>query len=272
METGVRRRETENLMKRILYVLILTSVLSLAKAEERTDSLARSAAPASSITIQTNVEGARVFLDSNSVGVTPLTIPVVALGKHRIKLIQPDVESWLNEPIVDSLLVQSGEPQMFRYSFNRKFLVLSSPTGAEVFSNDSLVGTTPMLIKTELPHPRLKKQGFEEATIDIANAKRGISSTQLKRVWQSGAEESIFKDSETNGSSLRLYITGATTILAGAASAYFKVKADNSYSQYVRTGDPNQLSEVNRLDTAAGIALAATQISLGLFTYFILSE
>jgi hypothetical protein len=94
----------------------------------------------------------------------------------------------------------------------------------------------------------------------------------LRKIWQSDSEESIFTDSDNNGSSLRLYISGATTIIAGAASAYFKVKADNTYSQYVRSGDPNQLSEVNRLDTAAGIALVATQISLGLFAYFMLSE
>lgn len=259
-------------MKTIITIVILTSVFSFANAKEQADSLARPTAPTSSLTILTNVDGARVFLDSDSVGVTPLTIPSVALGKHRLKLVPPDVENWLTEPIVDSIQVQSGEPQTFRYSFNQKFLVLSTPTGAEIFSNDSLMGTTPLVIKTELQSLRLKKQGFEETTVEIANAKRGVLAVKLNKVWQSGADSSIFSDSEEKPSSLRLYITGATTILAGAASAYFKVKADNSYSNYVRTGDPSQLSEVNRLDTSAGIALAATQISLGLFTYFILSE
>jgi hypothetical protein len=71
---------------------------------------------------------------------------------------------------------------------------------------------------------------------------------------------------------LKLYVAGAATIIAGATSAYFKLKADNRYSDYIRTGNATSLAEVDRLDTAAGVALAATQISLGLFTYFLLSE
>lgn len=264
--------ENSNCMNRNFCIIILSLVFSAAVAQESADSLAAKNPSISPLTIQANVESARVFLDADSVGVTPLTIPAVTPGYHCVKIVPPNAESWLSEPIVDSILVQPRTAQTLHYSFTQKTLILSSPSGAEVFLKDSLVGTTPLVIKTVFPSFKLKKQGFEEADIEIASAKSGIVSTQLKKVWLSGAEESIFRDSEENGSSLRLYITGATTILAGAASAYFKVRADNSYSQYVRSGDPSQLSEVNRLDTAAGIALVATQMSLGLFTYFILSE
>lgn len=268
-------------MKTIFRITLLAVALSqMSRAQAKWDVAAIDSLPlvpvhaGVDVTIQTTIEGARVYLDSDSLGITPLTIPSVKTGMHHIKLVPPDVENWLSEPILDSLLVQSSESgsQTFRYSFNQQFLILSSPSNAEVFSQDSLLGTTPLVIKTTLSSLKLKKEGFEDTKIEISNAKRGILSAQLKKLWQNGAEESTLKDENESGSSLRLYITGATTILAGAASAYFKVRADNSYGQYVSTGDPDKLSEVDRLDAAAGVALAATQISIGLFIYFILSE
>lgn len=259
-------------MKQILaLVLLLPSCLASVRADEdRVGGDADSAGV--SVTIQCNIEGTRVYLDSDSVGTTPLTLSAVAPGKHVVKLVPPDVENWLSEPLVDTMEVSGSTPVVAKFSFEQKYLVLSTPSQANVFAGDSLMGTTPLVVKTSAPSLTLRLPGFEEVTLPTANAKRGILSADLKKIWQSTTEESIFKDSEEKGSSLRLYLTGATTILAGATSAYFKVKADNTYSQYVRTGDPNQLAEVNRLDTAAGIALAVTQISLGIFTYFILSE
>jgi hypothetical protein len=263
-----------NAMKNTLTLgLLLASGFACALADEQSiGESADSLGVGVPVTIQCNIDGARVYLDSDSVGTTPLTLSSVAPGKHALKLVPPDVENWLSEPMVDTLDVSGTAPIAARFSFEQKYLVLSTPSQASVFVGDSLMGTTPLVVKTASPSITLRLPGFEEVTLPTANAKRGILSADLKRIWQTTAEESIFKDSEENGSSLRLYLTGATTILAGATSAYFKVKADNTYSQYVRTGDPNQLAEVNRLDTAAGIALAVTQISLGIFTYFILSE
>lgn len=70
----------------------------------------------------------------------------------------------------------------------------------------------------------------------------------------------------------RLYLTGATAIISGATAAYFKIKADDRYQAYQLRGEQALLSETNRLDAVSAVALIATQVSLGLFTYFILSE
>ncbi len=252
------------------FLFLSTIVSTIVFAQDKADSIS-SANSVSSITIQTNIEGARVFVDGDSVGTTPLTFQATP-GIHRVKIISPDVASWLSEPVVDSILVEPGAPRRFRYSFAQKILVISSPSEAEVVLGDSVIGTTPLVIRSESASLRLRKNGYEEAPLDSTNMRRGILSTRLKKIWQNEGGESDSPDSEVKRSTLKLYISGAATVLAGATSAYFKVRADNSYSDYVRTGDRAQLSEVNRLDTTAGIALAATQIGLGLFTYFILSE
>lgn len=229
------------------------------------------------ITIQTDVDSALVIIDSVQVGLTPLTIDTLSQGIHSITLHHPDLENWLTGSISDSFVV-SGEGKTLLYKFTPRLLVTSKPFGADVFLRDSLIGTTPLILNNgALITPsslRLQKSGFEPSVLEMSENKRCVLTVNLKEIWQSGAnEESIFREPYTKGSSnLRMYLTGATTILSGVAAAYFKVKADNRYSSYIQGRDPILLEETNRLDTAAAVALVATQVSFALFTYFILSD
>lgn len=258
------------MIARILIFLLLSASTLFA---QQPDSLEAVETTSSTVTILADIEGAYVFLNGDSIGTTPLLDFAIPPGSYNLRMVSPDVGNWLSEPIVDSVTIKEGTSREFSYTFSRKFLIVTTPSGAEVAVKDSILGTTPLVLKTDHASLTLRRSGFEETIIDLASAKRGIVTAQLKRKWQHDSDETALNDETNEGTgSLRLYITGATTIVAGAASAYFKVRADNLYGQYIRNGDPAQLSEVNRLDTAAGIALAATQISLGLFTYFVLSE
>jgi len=239
-------------------------------AQEQTDSSA--VAQISSLSILADLDSSTVFLNGDSIGVTPLRGLALVPGSYRIKIVPRDATNWLLAPILDSLNLQPSSSKALTYVFTKKLLIISKPSSANVFLEDSLIGATPLVVSNQIPGLTLRREGFEDAPADITEARRGIVSIDLKKVWRNEGEQSIFSDARRERSPLRLYITGATTILAGAASAYFKVKADNSFRDYARTGDPSRLSEVDRLDTSAGIALAVTQISLGLFTYFILTE
>ncbi len=75
-----------------------------------------------------------------------------------------------------------------------------------------------------------------------------------------------------NGRTIALYTSGGVAIVAGIAAAYFKISADERNDAYVTTGNPALLDERRRLDTAAGIALAATQIGFAVFSYLLLAE
>jgi hypothetical protein len=255
------------MFRRICFACLLSTAVF---GQETIDSLATSGMQAS-LTMYTNIEGATVFVDGDSIGVTPVTFQI-APGAHGVRILS-DVANWLTEPISDSITVALGERRTLHYTFPQKFLLLSTPSGAEVIVRDSVIGTTPLVVRPEQGESfRLRKVGYEETPLEFANASRGILATTLKKQWQRESTEPILKESEVKGSPLKLYVAGAATIIAGATSAYFKVKSDNKYSDYIRTGNPTSLAEVDRLDTAAGVALAATQISLGLFAYFLLSE
>jgi len=230
------------------------------------------------ITIQTDVDSALVIVDGVRAGVTPLALDSLAAGKHSFRLQHPDLPNWLTGSINDSVWVVAGESRTLRYTFERRSLVTSHPFGADVYRGDTLCGTTPLVLtlsgQAGPSTISIRKEGFEPITADLADARRGILSLTLPPRWQIEGMAGPVLDEEGRAASknMRLYLTGGSTVLSGVAAAFFKMKADDRYADYTRTGDPSLLSQTHKLDTAAAIALAITQVGLGLFTYYILSE
>src|SRR5512140_501827 len=131
-------------------ILLLSFVLSwgVLRAE------AQEATPADSgttkgltgqLSIQADVDSAVVFVDSVRVGETPLVVRDIQPGFHRLKIVHPDVTNWLPGSIRDSLQLRPGEEKSLRYTFGRRYLILSVPSGAEVLVGDSASGSTPYL-------------------------------------------------------------------------------------------------------------------------------
>lgn len=228
--------------------------------------------PVTSLKIETEPAGAIVFINGDSAGVSPLKISGLEPGRIRVRILPPDLKNWLTEPLTDSLHIEEGADLTRKYTLARKHLILTSPSGAQVLAGDSVIGSTPLVVRGDWKHLQVRKQGYAPVPLAGMNPERGIISLNLKESWGGEPEESPILSPDENGSSLKLYLSGAATILSGATAAYFKVKADNKYSDYLRSGSNTTLDEVNRLDTAAAIALVATQVSMGLFTYFVLSE
>jgi len=71
---------------------------------------------------------------------------------------------------------------------------------------------------------------------------------------------------------LPIYLTGAATVLAGAAAAYLKIQADKRNTEYLQNPTPSLRSETQRLDTASALCLTASQVGFGLLAYFLLTE
>jgi hypothetical protein len=155
-------------------------------------------------------------------------------------------------------------------------MIVSSPPGAEIILGDSVLGRSPLLI----PEGRISQgtllwvrlQGYDPVLTHLAQAERGVLRVPLlARPDSSPANDDILQTGNGH-SSLRLYLTGAGAILAGAATAYFKVKADDRNSDFLLTGNPSLASERNRYDNVSAVLLVATEVSFGLFIAFLLSE
>jgi len=230
------------------------------------------------LNIQSDVDSAIVFIDSARVGQTPLVARGVKAGFHRLKIVHPDLTNWLTNSILDSLEVQPGEEKVLRYSFGKRYLILSVPSGAQLFIGDSLGGSTPYLLsmheKDSLPSITLKRAGYDSALVDLSEAQRGLVTVSLKKIWtadQRGDESEQIEYGESHGT-FRVYLAGAITVGFGAAAAYFKIQADDQNSRYLQDFSSASQSQVHVYDTAAAISLCLAEVGFGFFAYYLLAE
>lgn len=228
----------------------------------------------STLTVQSTPESAHVMVDGKRVGSTPITIDSITPGVHALTLQHPDVEDWLTEPTTDTVTIAEGEHKTLRYHLGTRYLITSTPFGADVVLGDSILGTTPFLASMAIGEQALmlRKPGYEPSTVHTDGS--NVVAIPLAKLWPNdGNTESYFKEPEGGShKTLALVGSGTATVLSGVVAAYLKTKADNHYQQYLLTGDSYHLSQTHLLDTSAGIALITAQVGLGLFTYILFSQ
>ena len=139
----------------------------------------------------------------------------------------------------------------------------TDPQDVYVFSNDSLIGYTPLYLKPGFKSLVLEKPDYlsKEITFDEISLNEKIKLD--------------FIGEENNGSfyeSTIFKVLVGTAIALGAATAYFKLEADNRFEEYKITGDPELLNQTDRLDIISGVSFVALQINFGLIIYLFLSE
>lgn len=226
--------------------------------------------------LSSSPDSAWVYLGSKLAGRTPCTVMIDSPSVQYLRLLHPDRENWLTGSITDTLRCASGDTVVRRYTLDRWTIVTSSPSGADVFQGDSLLGTTPLVLPSgRVPQDallHLRKRGYDPAIAHMGEGRRGILSVPLMASHDPGAEPDQSLLPQTAPSSLRLYLSGGGAVIAGAAAAYFKVKADNRNGDYLATGNPVLASERDRFDRASGVFLAAAEVSIALFMAFLLSE
>ncbi len=224
------------------------------------------------ISVRSDVDSSIVIIDGTIVGKSPVTIDSLSSGLHEVRLLHPDLENWFAPVIVDSVNLLPGEDRDLVYRFDRLYNIRSDPSGAEVLVDGKLVGTTPLFMEARDNDSLMmvRKRGFGTSVIDPARAERGVVDVKLEPITSGGGEPLLIEPAERPV--LPLILSGASSILAGGFSAYYKVKADEVYQEYLLTGAPAKLAATRKLDNVAGIALGASQIYLALFSYLLLSQ
>jgi hypothetical protein len=225
------------------------------------------------VTIRADVDSAVVVIDGKTVGRTPLVHSLPAPGDYAVRILHPDLLNWLTPVMEDSIHLEAGMVLSRFYPLPRRYLVRSEPAGAEVVFGGVAAGLTPLVLEPPGGDTvfQVRKEGYDPAFLRFDGARRGVLVAQLERIpGLNGPMESTVRESP-GSSSFPVVLTGTSAIVAGGLAAYFKVKADGRYDEYLSTGDPAQRAETRRLDTLAGISLAASQVLMGLFIYYLLS-
>ena len=205
------------------------------------------------LSVECDIANVNYFVDDSLAGNGNKLEINLSKGIHRFVAME-NSDRWDSKTFIDTLQVNDCQDIFLQYTFRDKILLNTDPQDAYVYSSDSLIGYTPLLISNSLKNLKLEKPGFESRNINYADFEHK-KPVILKFTGEKSEEQFFDKD-------LFKILTGSM-ILLGATTAYFKLKADNRFEDYQNTGNKDLLDETNRFDLISGITFGALQINFG---------
>ncbi len=266
---------------KIFKILLLSFLLTVYLRSEENNYISQivddSTIPISDSTklnINSNIEGAKIYLNDIFIGRCPLVDYKVQPGSYKIRATNPNERSWYSQVSIDSITLKPGEVYTKFIELKYTYLINSQPTGADVFNKDSLIGKTPLVFYTISASEfiSLKKDGYNDVEMIVKKASPNVY-VQLELV-NPVSNHILSPYLNIDGTSLKLpvFIAGGSTVIFGINAAWLKIKADNYYTNYQITGDKAILKKVKRYDRLSGISLTACQVSNILLAYLLLSK
>jgi hypothetical protein len=183
-------------------------------------------------------------------------------GFYKIAVIE-NVDRYDAKMFIDTVELKNCEEKKLVYSIEDKVYLDSSPQDAYVFSGDTLLGNTPLFVSKSIYELKLSKPQFEDKVLTNKYLLSNIT-VDLKFIGNH-KEESFFY-------STTFHVLAGTALVLGAASAYYKLKADNAFDDYQFTGNKEKLDETEKYDIVSGITFTALQINFGYILYRFLTE
>lgn len=220
--------------------------------------------------------GALVRLNGADAGFTPLEVDTLPAGRYLIEVIPPDSAGWLTRTARDSVILDAYELEERTYLLAHSLFLQTLPPGAELFAGDSLLGETPVVVERSLfartPPAVLRKVGFHPVTLSPPTAAglAGTLTVSLTRDGNTPVLDDVYPPPSPPG--WPKFFAAAGAVAAGGTAAYFKIKADKVYDEYLRTGDPALRNDATGYDMQAAMALIATQACIALLTYLLFTE
>jgi len=254
----------------VLFLPLYLCMLNIANAHSAAEHDA--GIPQGYLSIESTPPAVQVYDDSLLLGVTPFVNLPIKAGTHILRYIQLEQRRWPSVSFVETLLVNEDEHIRKNISLPIIYHITSEPYGAEVVLEDTTVGVTPCFVSLPVSNKivTLKKAGYVDAKVLLTDEMQRAHIVLLSASDQEDNRSYLVKESAAND--IPLYVCAAATITSGVAAVYFKVKADNVYAHYQQSGNAALVQQVKHYDTISGISLAASEFSLALFTYFLLSR
>ena len=214
------------------------------------------------LTIISDIENVYIFIDDSLAGSGKNINVILSKGQYKIVALE-NSDRWDAKSFIDSLDITDCNDITLQYNFSDKVLLNTEPQDVYVFSNDSLIGHTPLLIPMELNNIRLEKNGFESKIINYSDF--GINDP-VKLNFTGEYDDGNFFDKTL------FKILIGTMVALGVTTAYFKLEADDKFAEYKITGDPALLEQTDRLDTISAVTFVALQINFGAIIYLFLVD
>lgn len=260
---------------RILIVLIFFAFINVSSGQTDTGTVADTI-KSFRLSVYSQPENARIYLDTVLIGITPLESFSVKEGSYKLRIINPfSLSNWENENFISDINL-SGDTSInvifkYYYYFN------SVPFNADIFFNDTLFGITPFRYLSEeklTGNLVFRKSNYKDLlfNLDKYNFEKGVTVKLISKGKES-VNDLVSKNKGTQFKTKRnlFYILGFGTLsLTGAfLSVNFKDKSNNNYDKYLITGDKYYLDESNKNDKYFIASIILMQLAIGGLIYFL---
>ena len=214
-----------------------------------------------SFKITTNVESSQIFIDNNFVGNGVYNSQLLP-GKYFVDVMLDSLK-WNEQHFADTIKIEDSKPVNLNFNFKKKIYLETNPSNAYVYKNDSLIGYTPLFLNSDFNSLKLERADYQNKKITADDVKT-VNFINLNYIGKPNGKSFYEKD-------IFKILVGSIVILGGT-TAYFKLKADNRFSNYESTGEQNYLTETRKFDLISGISMGLLQINFGILIYYFLSN
>ncbi len=227
------------------------------------------------LAIRTNAPGGKLFIDDVFVGLAPMQGIPLPSGRHVVRCAHPDTSRWPQPVLIDTLDITGIDSTMEKtFDFPSLFYITSDPFGAAIILDDSVIGTTP-LYYSATPAGQIvtfSREGYEQESV-VFPGDGGMVYARLRPADGNTNKNSPLMASGERSKNLTPVLAATYgTIVAGGVAAYFKIRADESYNEYLAGGSPGALDRVHAYDKYSAVALVVSQLSFVALSYLLLSR
>lgn len=230
-----------------------------------------------SITITSIPEDCWVRIDSVLVGKTPIFELPLAAGEHLIEVYPPEKGVWNIEEQIYRPIIHAGEESSIDVLFSSPVFINSVPYGANLFSDTTFFGVTPLYIGFEENQGnlfRLEKQGYKPYEFLLQENQAILARMEQGADYVEGMPNSRFLGFVSKKHLKSKFSLLALTVATHWASFYFKNKADDWHREYLTSSDPqdmqNAANKTQQFDTLSTVTLGASYVSLAGLIYMVI--
>lgn len=234
-------------------------------------------AQSGTLNVYSRPEECWVRIDSVLVGKTPLHELELPAGTHQVQVSPPQNGIWNLQEQVFTVDIQTGTPAEVHAVFSSPVFINSIPYGAQLLSDSTLFGKTPLYIPFEENRGkafRLEKQGYKPYEFRLT-----APTSILAELEKSGG----FVEEKAHPRLLGLiprqrlkskFALLAATVVTHWASFYFKNAADSNFEKYQASSDPaltrKYWDNTQKYDRLSDISLGVSYASLAGLIYMVI--
>jgi len=228
------------------------------------------------LSISSNLDFAKIYSDTQFIGMTPLEDYILKEGNYKLKIINPkSLQDWQNDNQTIDLFI--NKDTTVNIIFNYFYFINTNPYSAKVFKEDSLIGETPLRFfrENELTGNLLiRKKNYKDYYFDMGSYNFNTGADiKLNPKGIEEVNDLVYKDRSTQFNTKRSLMpilgTGALSIASAIMAFNYKNIANSEYDKYLLRGNNEYLQESQNNDTYFAVSIVVMQAAVAGLIYFL---